>query len=141
MNIEELNENELKEIKRAFTIFMIKLVKHSSLDFIRKEKLRVSRNLPLDEDIVRKVSLSNYDDGTFFIEIKNDFNDLEKVMSNEIHQKAISKLSKREKQIISLLYIDEKSIEQVAEILNLTTKTVINTKNNALNKLRRDMEE
>ena len=141
MNIEELNEKDLKEIKRAFTIFMMKLVKHSSFDFLRKERLRVSRNLPLEEDIVCKVSLSNYDDGTFCVEIKNDFNNLEKVMTKEKHQKAISKLTQREKQIISLIYIEEKSIGQVAKILNITTKTVANTKNNALNKLKKDMEE
>lgn len=141
MNIEELNEKDLKEIKRAFTIFMMKLVKHSSFDFLRKETLRVSRNLPLEEDIVCKVLWSNYDDDTFFIGVRSDYNNLEKVMSKEKHQKAISKLSKREKQIINLIYIEEKSIEQVANILNLTTKTVTNTKNNALNKLRKDMEE
>ncbi len=141
MNIEELNEKDLKEIKRAFTIFMMKLVKCSSFNFWKKETLRVSRNLPLEENITNKVSLSNYDKDTFFVETKSDFNNLEKIMSKEKHQKAISKLSKREKQILNLIYIEEKSIEQVAKILNITTKTVANTKNNALNKLRKDMEE
>ena len=138
MNIEELNESELKEIKRAFTIFVMKVVKHASYDFMRKETLRNSRNVPLDEDIVNKVSLSNYDDGTFFVE---NFTKLEKVMSKEKHRKAISKLSKREKQIINLLYIEEKSIEEISRLLNISNKTISNTRNNALNKLRKDMEE
>ena len=109
MNLDGLSENELKEIKRAFTIFIMKIVKNSSIDFIRKETLRNSRNLPLDEDIVNKVSLSNYDDGAFFIE---NYTKLEKIMSKERHRKAILKLSKREKQIINLLYVEEKILKK-----------------------------
>ena len=137
MNIDELDESELKEIKRAFTIFIMKVVKHSSFDFIRKETLRNNRNVPLDEDIINKVSLSYFDDGTFFVE---NYTKLEKVMSKEQHRKAISKLSKREKQIINLLYIEEKSVEEISRILKISNKTILNTRNNALNKLRKDME-
>lgn len=138
MNIENLSEQELKEIKRAFTMFIMKVVKNASCDFARKEALRSSRTVLLDEKIVNKVSLSNYDNGTFFNE---DNPEIEKIMSKEKHKKAISKLSKREKQIISLLYIEEKSIEEISELLKISSKTIANTKNNALNKLRKDMEE
>ena len=138
MNINELNEKDLKEIKRAFTIFIMKVVKHASYDFMRKETLRNSRIVPLDEDVTDKVSLSVYDDDTFFVE---NYKKLENVMSKEKHRKAISKLSKREKQIINLLYIEEKSIEDVSKILKIGSKTISNTRNNALNKLRKDMEE
>ena len=39
MNIDELNEEQLRDIKRAFTIFILKVIKHSAIDFVRKEKL------------------------------------------------------------------------------------------------------
>lgn len=141
MNIEKLSEEELKDIKRAFTIFMTKLVRYSRIDFIRKETLKNSRIVPLEEGVVKKVSLSNYDSGTFFIDNYVKGNKIDKLMSKEEHRKAISRLSKREKQIIKLLYIDEKDIEEIARELNITEKTVSNTKNSALDKLRNDMEE
>ena len=105
---------------------------------MRKETLRNCRNVLLDEDIVNKVSLSNYDDDAFFVENNTE---IEKIMSKEQHRKAVSKLSKREKQIISLLYIEEKSVVEISKILKISSKTITNTKNNALNKLRKDMEE
>ena len=141
MNIEKLNEEELKDIKRAFTIFMTKLVRYSRIDFIRKETLKNSRIVPLEEGVVKKVSLSNYDSGTFFIDNYVKGNKIDKLMSKEEHRKAISRLSKREKQIIKLLYIDEKDIEEIARELDITEKTVNKTKNSALDKLRNDMEE
>lgn len=85
----------------------MKVVKNAYCDFARKESLRSSRNVLSDESIINKVSLSNYDNGSFFI---RNFTELEKTMSKEKHRKAVSKLSKREKQIISLLYIEEKSV-------------------------------
>ena len=44
-----------------------------------------------------------------------------------------------EKQIIYLLYIEEKSIDEISNYLNISKKTILNTKNNALIKLKNDM--
>ena len=141
MNIEKLNEKELKDIKRAFTVFMTKLVNHHSINFIKKLKLNYARNLPFNEGIIYKVSLSNYDNGIFFIENIIKDNELEQIMTKKEHSKAVSKLSRREKQVIKALYVDDKDIEEIAKELDITEKTVLNTKNSALNKLRNDMEE
>ena len=84
MNIENLSEQELKEIKRAFTMFIMKVVKNASCDFARKEALRSSRTVLLDEKIVNKVSLSNYDNGTFFNE---DNPEIEKIMSDRLEKR------------------------------------------------------
>lgn len=141
MNIEELNEEELRDIKRAFTIFITKVIKHSAIDFVRKEKLYKSRIMPLSEYINNEMSLSFFDDDIFSMENNIDYKDLEKLMTKREHQSAISKLSEREKQIIHLLYIEEKEVEEVANLLNITTKTVLNTKKNALNKIKKDIGE
>lgn len=141
MNIEELNEEELRDIKRAFTIFITKVIKHSAIDFVRKEKLYNSRIMPLSEYINNEMSLSFFDDDIFCMENNIDYKDLEKLMTKREHQSAISKLSEREKQIIHLLYIEEKEVEEVANLLNITTKTVLNTKKNALNKIKKDIGE
>lgn len=141
MDIEQLSEEQLKDIKRAFTIFILKVIKHSAIDFARKEKVQNSRIVPISEYVNNEMSLSNFDDGIFFIQEDIDYENLEKIMSKKKHCMAISKLSKREKQIIYLLYIKEKDVEEIAAMLQLTPKTILNTKNNALNKLRNDMEE
>ena len=141
MIIDKLSEEELKDIKRAFTVFMIKVVKHHSLNFIKKERLNNSRNLPLDEGVINKVSLSNYDSGTFFYENKVNNNELEKVMTKSEHTNAILRLSKRERQILKAIYIDKKKNQEVAEEFNITYKTVSNTRISAINKLRKYLEE
>jgi RNA polymerase sigma factor (sigma-70 family) len=61
-------------------------------------------------------------------------------MTKKKHQNAVSKLSEREKQIIHLLYIEEREVDEVAKLLNISTKTILNTKKKALNKLKNDME-
>lgn len=142
MNIEELNEEQLRDIKRAFTIFITKVIKHSSIDFARKEKLYNSRVMPLSEYINNKMSLSFFDDDIFVsMEDNIDYKHLEKIMTKRRHQCAVSKLSEREKQIIHLLYIEEKGVEEIANLLNISTKTVLNTKKNALNKIKKDIGE
>ena len=141
MNIEKLNEEELKDIKRAFTIFMTKLVRCSYLNFIKKETLKNSRIVPLNEGVVKKMSLSNYDNGIFFIENNIKGNELEKIMTKNEHRKAVSKLTKREKQILKALYIDEMDVEDIAKKYNITLKTISNERKLAIDKLRDDMEE
>lgn len=141
MNIEKLNEEELKDIKRAFTIFMTKLVRCSYLNFIKKETLKNSRIVPLNEGVVKKMSLSNYDNGIFFIENNIKGNELEKIMTKNEHRKAVSKLTKREKQILKALYIDEMDVEDIAKKYNITLKTISNARKLAIDKLRDDMEE
>ena len=139
MNIEELNEEQLRDIKRAFTIFILKVIKHSAIDFVRKEKLYNSRIMSLNEYVNNEMSLSVFDDDIFCVENDIDYRYLENVMTQKKHQKAILKLSKREKQIIYLLYIQEKEIDEISKMLNITKKTILNIKQNALKKLKKDI--
>ena len=139
MNIDELNEEQLRGIKRAFTIFIMKVIKHSAIDFSRKEKLQNSRIVSLNEYVNNEMSLSVFDDDIFCMENNIDYRHLEKIMSQKKHQNAILKLSEREKQIVYLFYIEEKEIDEIAKILNISKKTILNTKQNALNKLKKDI--
>lgn len=139
MNIEELNEEQLKDIKRAFTIFITKVIKHSAIDFARKEKLYNSRIVSLNEYVNNEMSLSVFDDDIFFRNKEIDYKQLEKIMTKRKHQDAVFKLSEREKQIIYLFYIEEKEVDEIAKLLHISPKTILNTKQNALNKLKNDM--
>ena len=97
--------------------------------------------MPLNEGVVKKMSLSNYDNGIFFIENNIKGNELEKIMTKNEHRKAVSKLTKREKQILKALYIDEMDVEDIAKKYNITLKTISNARKLAIDKLRDDMEE
>lgn len=141
MSNKDFSSEDLNNIKRAFTIFIIKVIKHAAIDFARKEKIRLSRIMSLNEYVNNEMSLSIKDNGVFLFKECSNYNDLHLIMTSEKHQKAITKLTKREKEIIYLLYIEEYTLEEIALKLNLTSKTVRNTKNNALTKLKKDMEE
>lgn len=141
MNINELSSEDLKNIKRAFTVFIAKVIKHAAIDFARKEKIRLSRIVSLTEYTNKGMSLSILDNGIFSLQECENYKELHKIMTNEKHQKAITKLSNREKEIIYFLYIEELTLEEIASKLKLTSKTIRNTKNNALKKLKKDMEE
>ena len=111
MNIDELNEEQLRDIKRAFTIFIMKVIKHSAIDFARKEKLQNSRIVSLNEYVNNEMSLSVFDDDIFYMENDIDYRHLEKIMSQKKHQNAILKLSEREKNNMNILNLSEKGGE------------------------------
>ena len=54
---------------------------------------------------------------------------------------AYEKLSEREKQIISLFYIKGDNMKEISEELEISYRTVVNTKTNAIAKLRKYLEK
>lgn len=57
--------------------------------------------------------------------------------NGEILIKALNSLTKRQKQIIVEFYINELSMEEIAQKLNISYRTVVNTKTNGINNLRK----
>ena len=58
---------------------------------------------------------------------------------SDILQKAINRLSPQQREVIYLLYFNELSVTEVADILDLKVRTVYNTSHNAINVLRKIM--
>ena len=52
-----------------------------------------------------------------------------------------NKLSEREKTILQLFFVDEYSIEEIAQQLSISRQAVNQAKNRALNKIRKALEE
>ena len=65
MNVDNLSEEELKYIKRAFKIYIMKVIKHSAIDYVRKLKARKYSEIAFSDAVEISVSLSNFDEGTF----------------------------------------------------------------------------
>lgn len=67
MNLDSLSEEEVKAIKRAFSVFMMKIIKHSAIDYVRKIKAKKYTEIAFNDAIEISVSLSKFDEDTFFV--------------------------------------------------------------------------
>lgn len=117
-----MNHYSDEEIVKAFKVFIKKVVRNAAVDYARKVKSAKYREVLFSELVEDKVSLSNYGSGTFFVDIQNlDSNTTSKL------RKIISTLKEKDQTILNLTYM-KKSNEEIAEILNLSEKTIRNRK-------------
>lgn len=63
------------------------------------------------------------------------------ISGSETLQKAIAKLSPQQKEVIYLLYFNELSATEVAEVLSLKIRTVYNTAHQAITALRKHLQK
>lgn len=114
-----MEENEIQEVVRAFKVYITKVIKHSAIDYIRKIKAKKYIEVALSDVIDSIVSLSSFDEGTFF-----DFDEIGKInFSNKRNEKAFNSLSEKEKKILFLL-IDGYTTKEIARKLNMTPDNV-----------------
>ena len=116
-----------EEIVKAFKTYIKKVVRNAAIDYARIIKSAKYREVLFSELVDRKVSLSNYGSGTFFVDeilfqIQNS--DAEK---SERLKKILSSLKEKDKTIFKLL-VKKKSNREIAEILNVNEKTIRNRK-------------
>lgn len=116
-----------EEIVKAFKVFIKKVVHNAAIDYARKVKSAKFKEVLFSELVEEKVSLSNYGDGTFLfrkleLQIENlDFDTSEKLKN------IISTLKEKDQAILELSYTG-KSNEEIADILELSEKTIRNRK-------------
>ena len=131
-----MNSNYNEETVRAFKSYIMQVIQHSSVDYIRKVKSSKYTEIAFTDAIDISVSLSNFDEGTFF-----DFDSVSEItFSNNKRKKAFSKLTKNERNI--LIYTAEGlSDKEIAFELGLKTKSIKVIRNKARNKFKDNMEE
>lgn len=115
------------EIVKAFKVYIKKVVRNAAIDYARIVKSTKYREVLFSELVDRKVSLSNYGDGTFFVDeildqIKNSDDETSEKLRN-----ILSSLKEKDKAIFKLL-TKKKSNTEIAEILNVNEKTIRNRK-------------
>lgn len=102
----------------AFSTWLMKIATNNCIDFLRKKKLRTTS---IHEPI-------RYKDDTFEFEIPDNSAGPERlILQNERKQMleaAINSLPERYRYVIVLRHKEEKSYEEIAEILNLPLGTV-----------------
>ena len=131
-----MNSNYNEETVRAFKSYIMQVIQHSSVDYIRKVKSSKYTEIAFTDAIDNTVSLSSFDEGTFF-----DFDSVSEItFSNNKRKKAFSKLTKNERNI--LIYTAEGlSDKEIAFELGLKTKSIKVIRNKARNQFKDNMEE
>lgn len=96
-----------------------------------KEKTYVSLNSPISDEGSGEMidRLVSEDSGPLEL-----FLTLEK--NTQLYM-ALNSISKRQKEVIILFYIERKSIPEIAKILGVSYRTVVNTKTNGLKKMKK----
>ena len=140
MEKREYSEEEIVEIVKSFKVFIKKVVKHSAIDYARKVKANKYREVVYSDLVDNKTSLSVFDDDVFFCEQRVDYKKIENVMTNEIHKKAISILTEREKKILYLTS-EEYSPAVIAKIMNTSVDCIYATRNNIKRKISKKIGE
>jgi RNA polymerase sigma-70 factor (ECF subfamily) len=103
----------------AFSTWLFKIASNHSIDFIRKKRIRA---ISIDQ------GYSNADGETYVIPVKEESLDPEESMQKDervqrMHD-VVEKLKPRYKRLVELRYFEEKSYEEISEILELPIGTV-----------------
>jgi len=130
-----ISENEIEEVVKAFKSYITKVIKHSAIDYARKIKSNKYTEIVYSDAIDISVSLSEYDEDTFF-EFENKDNIK---FHNSKNERAFNTLNKKEREIL-LLIADGYSDEQIAKKLNISIENVYSSKYIARKKFKRKLE-
>ena len=103
----------------AFSTWLFKIASNHSIDFIRKKRIRA---ISIDQ------GYSNEDGEKYVIPVKEDSLDPEESMQKDERvqrmRDVVEKLKPRYKRLVELRYFEEKSYEEISEILELPLGTV-----------------
>lgn len=120
--------SQTDELRIRFTAWITVVVQRAKIDYIRQQS-RHPKSIPLDsiaEDEVCSVNIFND-----AIESAESFE-----FDDERVAIAFSALSLTRKKILTLMFVQGKTAEQVAEILECSTKHIFNEKSLALKQIR-----
>jgi RNA polymerase sigma factor (sigma-70 family) len=102
----------------AFSTWLYKIATNNSIDFIRKRKLQM---YSIDKPIESK-------DSDYTFELPDDSYEADKELISDqktrLLNAAIAKLPEKYRKVIRLRHVEEKSYEEIADVLNLPIGTV-----------------
>lgn len=103
----------------AFSTWLFKIASNHSIDFIRKKRIKA---ISIDQ------GFSNEDGESYVIPVKEESLDPEESMQKDERvqrmRDVVEKLKPRYKRLVELRYFEEKSYEEISEILDLPLGTV-----------------
>lgn len=115
------------------------IVKNTRVDYFRKNK-NILKELSLEEEVLySQEKMEENLENKMDMEIQTE--KLECIFSDEILSKIAGALTYIEKLVLSLYYIENKSDEEISNILFLTKSGITKKRNRALEKIRRKFEK
>ncbi|MBO5005550.1 MAG: sigma-70 family RNA polymerase sigma factor [Clostridia bacterium] len=125
-----MNENKYsnEEVVKAFKSFISKVIENAAIDYARKIKNKKYNEVSFSESFSEVVSLSNYDNDTFFVEKLCKINLI------------VSNFNEKDKKIFHLM-LNGKDNKQISTIMNLSEKTIKNKKNLIRKKLKEELRK
>lgn len=102
--------------------------------YLDKHKTRVhlSLNLPIGDEMGEQIDLLLSDD-------KDIASTIVEGEGAELLKRALSLLTKRQREVIRLYYIEELTMVEIGNLLNVNYRTVVNTKVRAMAKLKKEL--
>lgn len=115
------------------------IVKNTRVDYFRKNK-NILKELSLEEEVLysqekMEENLENK------MDMENQAEKFECIFRDEILSKIVGALTYTEKLVLSLYYIENKSDEEISNILFVTKSGITKKRNRALEKIRREFEK
>lgn len=121
---------EYDPLKGAKFLGYVKMqLKYKYLDKY-KEKDYLSLNEPIGEGSEEIIDLLRADE-------KEAIDKIIVTEERKIILNGLNKLTKRQREVVFYYYIERKSMKEISEILNISYRTVVNTKTNSLKKLKK----
>lgn len=118
------------ELQYRFTSWLKNVLKNTKLMYLRKEMRHRLRN----------VSLESYDDNTFSYEM-SEAREMDFYFENEKLFIAYKKMDANWRKVLMLLFIENKTVDEVVQELKISKEFVWKIKSLALKRLREAMEE
>ncbi len=115
------------------------IVKNTRVDYFRKNK-NILKELSLEEEVLyAQEKMEENLENKMDMEIQAE--KFECIFRDEILSKIVGALTYTEKLVLSLYYIENKSDEEISNILFVTKSGITKKRNRALEKIRREFEK
>lgn len=120
----------------SFTNFMNKVIRNEAINYHRKkQREEKERSLGQYENILE--AKTSFYDGEKSINMQN----FQNIFTKMEHSAAIGKLTDKQKEILYLSFVEKKTGEQIARIMNIQRNNVYNIRRQAIEKAKKNLKE
>ncbi len=97
--------------KLKFSSWIYRIAHNEAINYIKKHK----KEFPIDPETMSMMDIESDD---------NPFRDMEKKESSELVEKCLPKIPMKYREPLALYYLDEKSYEEISDVLRIPASTV-----------------
>ena len=121
-----------QKTKNRFTAYIKAVIQNSATDYKRKLLKSLENEISVADFSSLPKELLSYDDGSFLLEEDIAYSNIEKLFTDERYYMAMKKLTDKEKLVLYLTIVEERTAEEVAETMNTTKDNIWKIKSRAI---------